>query len=99
MIVRVKDKEITLKYSFRVFFIFENIVNRSFSPNSTSDVLIFFYSCIMASEKNLDFTFDEFLDMVDEKPELIGEFADFIAEAVKRNKVLQPQSEDEKKTK
>ena len=99
MIVRVKDKEITLKYSFRVFFIFENIMNRSFQPNTTSDVLVFFYSCIMASEKNLDFTFDEFLDMVDEKPELIGEFADFIAEAVKRNKVLQPQSEDEKKTK
>ena len=99
MIVRVKDKEITLKYSFRVFFIFENIMNRSFQPNTTSDVLVFFYSCIMASEKNLDFTFDEFLDMVDEKLELIGEFADFIAEAVKRNKVLQPQSEDEKKTK
>ena len=99
MIVRVKDKEITLKYSFRVFFIFENIMNRSFQPNTTSDVLVFFYSCIMASEKNLEFSFDEFLDMVDEKPELIGEFADFIAEAVKRNKVLQPQSEDEKKTK
>lgn len=98
MTIKIKDKEVTLKYSFRCFFIFENIMNRSFQPNTTTDVLVFFYSTIMASEKNLDFNFEEFLDLVDEQPELIGEFATFIADAVKKNKSLQPEPE-EKKTK
>lgn len=99
MTIKIKDKEVTLKYSFRCFFIFENIMNRSFQPNTTTDVLVFFYSTIMASEKNLDFNFDEFLDMVDENPELLAEFSEFITSAVKINKGLQPDNEEEKKTK
>lgn len=97
MTLKIKDKEVTLKYSFRCFFIFENIMGRSFQPNTTTDVLVFFYSCIMASEKNLEFNFDEFLDLVDENPELIAQFSEFITSAVKVNKGLKPDNEEEEK--
>ena len=98
MTIKIKDREVTLKYSFRVFFIFENIMQRSFQPDTTTDVLVFFYSCIMASDKDLDFKFDEFLDMVDENPALLIEFSQFISSQIEKNKTLKPESE-EKKTK
>ena len=100
MTLKIKDREVNLKYSFRSFFIFENIMNRSFQPNTTTDILVFFYSVIMASDKNLDFQFDEFLDMVDENPELIVKFSEFISKEVSKNRTLSPDQEDdeEKKT-
>ena len=98
MTLKIKDREVNLKYSFRSFFIFENIMNRSFQPNTTTDILVFFYSVIMASDKNLDFQFDEFLDMVDENPELIVKFSEFISKEVSKNRTLSPdQEEDEEK--
>lgn len=99
MTIQIKDKEVTLKYSFRCFFIFENIMNRSFQPNTTTDVLVFFYSTIMASDKNLDFNFDEFLDMMDENPQLLVDFSEFITREVQKSKSLQPEEDEEKKTK
>lgn len=100
MVLNIKGKDVTLRYSFRAFFIFENIVGRSFQPNTTTDILCFFYSVIMASDKNLDFQFDEFLDMVDENPELIVKFSEFISKEVSKNRTLSPDQEDdeEKKT-
>ena len=71
-------------------------MGRSFSPDTTTDILIFMFSVIMASDKDLDFTFDEFLDMVDEKPELIIEFSQFISEQISKNKTLKPESEEKK---
>ena len=98
MTLKIKDREVNLKYSFRSFFIFENIMGRSFSPSTTTDILVFFYSVIMASDKNLDFQFDEFLDMVDENPELIVKFSEFISKEVSKNRTLSPdQEEDEEK--
>lgn len=99
MTLKIKDKEIELKYSFRGFFIFENIMGRSFQPNTTTDILVFFYSVIMASDKELDFPFDEFLDMVDDQPELIVKFSEFISKEVSKNRTLSPEQEDEDKKK
>ena len=96
MTIKIKDKEVALRYSFRSFFIFENIMGRSFQPDTTTDILVFFFSCIMASDKDLDLKFDEFLDMVDENPSLIIEFSQFITEQVSKNKTLQPESEEKK---
>lgn len=99
MVISIKDKEVKLRYSFRCFFIFENIMGRSFQPNTTTDVLVFFYSCIMASDKELEFNFDEFLDMVDENPGLIAEFSQFITQAVSNNKSLLPDDEEDENKK
>lgn len=96
MTLKIKDREVNLKYSFRTFFIFENIMGRSFQPDTTTDVLCFFYSCIMASDKELDFKFDEFLDMVDDNPNLLIEFSQFISEQVQKNRIMQPESEEKK---
>lgn len=94
MVVKIGEKEIKLKWSFRSMILYENIQGKSFTPTSTTEVLVFLYCVILASEKDLIFTFDEFLDMVDEKPELIVEFSKFIEEQVNKNNSLEPRDDE-----
>lgn len=75
MKVVIKDKEINLKYSFRALMIYENITKKSFNPQGISDVVIFFYSIVVASSKDTSLTFDDFLDWMDENTTAINDFS------------------------
>lgn len=97
MVIKIKDKEIKLKFSFRSQILYENIQNKSFAPDTTTDILVYFYCVILASEKDIELSFDEFLDMVDENPHLIIEFSEFIVESTDRNKMLTSDDTDSKK--
>lgn len=95
MILNIKGKDVTLKYSFRSFILYENIQGKSFSPSSTTEVLVFLYCCILASDRDLDFNFDEFLDMIDERPEIIVEFSEFLTSQLNKTQTLTPEEEKE----
>lgn len=95
MKINIKGKEIELKYSFRSFILYENIQGKSFTPTTTTEVLVFLYCCILASDKELVFTFDEFLDYVDEHPTIIEEFSEFFVAQINKNQSLNPEEEKE----
>lgn len=100
MILNIKDKEVKLKYSFRSLMLYENIQNKSFTPSTTTDVLVFFYCVIMGSSKDLDFTFDEFLDMIDEDQTLVIKFSDWLTKEINKQNMLsasEEESDDKKK--
>lgn len=78
MIVKIKDAEVELKNTFRAMIIYEAIAEKAFKPNGLSELLIYFYSVIMASKKDVDITFDEFMDWVDDNPSSIAEFTDWM---------------------
>lgn len=99
MTIKIHDREIKLKYSFRSILLYENITGKSFNPVTTTDTLIFMYSVIMASDKEISFTFDEFMDMIDDNPKLVVEFSEFIASEFEKNETLSPDDEEEKKAK
>ena len=63
MEIVIKNKEVSLKYSFRALMIYENITQKSFNPKGISDVVVFFY------------TFDDFIDWLDANPTAISEFS------------------------
>lgn len=90
MTVKINGKDVELKWTFRSMIYYENIQGKSFSPTSTTEVLVFLYCCILASEKDLIFTFDDFLDMVDENPQLIVDFSQFIESQINKNNNLTP---------
>lgn len=96
MIVKVNDKEITLRYSFRSLILYENIQKKSFSPETTTDVLIFMFCVILSSEKDLDFDFNQFLDMIDENPSLVTEFALWLTKEMDKQNELSPEEESKK---
>ena len=95
MKVKINEKEITLKYTFRAMMLYENILKKSFSPETTTDVLVFFYCVIISSDKDLIFPFDDFLNWVDADPYKVVEFSNFLTEEINKTKTLSPDYEIE----
>lgn len=104
MEITIKNKTVNLKYTFRALMIYENIANKSFNPKGISDVVIFFYSVVIATTKDNTITFDDFLDWLDEQPTAINDFSIWLTEvfnaqsglANKNIKVETPKEVDEK---
>ena len=80
MKIQFKDNTYTLKYSFRALMIYENITNHSFNPKGITDVVIFFYSVFVASAKDTNISFDDFIEWLDENPISINEFSAWLTE-------------------
>lgn len=80
MVVKINNKDITLKYGFRALMIYENITQKSFSPKGLSDVLVFFYSVVVASARDNTLSFDAFLDWVDQTPSLLNDFSQWLSD-------------------
>ena len=80
MKIQILGREIELKATFRAYIIFENITGKSFQQLSTlADVLTFFYATILGSAKTTDISFDAFLDFIDENPNVVTEFSEWMA--------------------
>lgn len=94
MIVKIKDKEINLKFSFRSLMIYENIMKKSFTPESTTDVLVFMFCVLISSDKGLEIEFNDFLDYVDENPYLIVEFSEWFTKEMTKADTISPDDED-----
>ena len=97
MKVIINDKEITLKTSFRAMVAYEQITDHISSPSTVTDILVYFYCCIISSkEYDGTMTFDEFMDYLDENPTILQEFSEWMTETSKQNEVLN--KETKKKT-
>lgn len=92
MKITIKEQEVTLKYGFRALMVYEQILGKTFEPKGITEVLTFMYCVIISSEKNLEFSYDEFLDWIDENPSMIKEFSEWLTETVQRNNFLAPQN-------
>ena len=75
MEIVIKGNKVSLKYSFRALMIYENITQKSFNPKGISDVVVFFYSVVVASTKDTTLSFDDFIDWLDNHPTAINEFS------------------------
>lgn len=102
MKVRIKEQqEVELRYSMRALFQYENITGQSFLPKTLQDFCTFFYCVVCSSNKDLDITFDEFIDeVIDPQPELMGEFAEWLGKTMAKNNFLSGAAQaQEKETK
>lgn len=97
MKVTIKEKEITLKSSFRALIAYEQITNHTFNPSTITDMILYFY-CVIISSKEFDepMTFDEFMDYLDEHQELLTDFTTWLTESSKQNQIFE--GKEEKKT-
>jgi hypothetical protein len=78
MKINIKGKEIELKNTFRSMIIYEKVAGKTFNPQGITEILLYFYSVIMASDKDCQLEFDDLLDMVDENPKLITDFSEWL---------------------
>ena len=99
MKINIKDKEIELKKSFRSYILFESITNQIFNPKTMSDIITYFYSVVLASDRNLELTFDEFIDWLDENEDALNDFEKWLTEISKVEEQFQSKKKLTKKEK
>lgn len=102
MKVIINNKEIELKKSFRALIIYEEIMKESFSGSGYKELLIYFYSIILSSSKDIEISFDDFIDWLDDNPDSLNEFIKWLEklgekENIINNKEDQPKKVDLKK--
>ncbi|WP_024993399.1 hypothetical protein [Phocaeicola paurosaccharolyticus] len=84
MKIIIKGNEYEMKSTLRAMFIFEQIKGELFSIKTLMDEFIYFYSIIMANNRDAEFTFDEFIDEADNDPSLIEQYKNLMNEEAKK---------------
>lgn len=97
MKVTIKEQEITLKYSMRSLFLYERKSGESFSPRNLEQYCLYFYCVVCSSNKDLDLTFDDFIDFLDEDPSKITEFAEWLSNVMMKNNFLSNSAQSKEK--
>lgn len=82
MTITINEKDIELKYTLRSMMMYENITGKTFAPEGVSDILTFFYCVVVASARNYDLKFDDFLDVIDENQDKLNEFSLWLTNVV-----------------
>lgn len=103
MKVLIKDQEITLKYSFRALIVYEQIMGETLTvPETLQQILVLFYSIVLASSKGTlqDWTWDNFIDWLDDNPEKTVEFTQWLKDVLEtQNNITEKNAKEvEKKT-
>jgi predicted sulfurtransferase len=98
MTIKLQEKEVELKMSFRAYMLYENITGKSFEPTTMTDIINFFYCVIITSSKDYDYKYNDFLDALDEDANLMIQFSEWLTNEYTKNGMLSP-SEDETKKK
>ena len=97
MKVTFNEKEYDIKYSFRAYMIYENIMGKSFSPQGLTDMIIFFYATLLAAAKGDTIKYEDFLDWLDDNPDELNKFSKWLMECLGLNKFLTPEVKDTNK--
>ena len=95
--IKINGKEYNIKYTIRALFIFEQITKRPFSIKTLLDNYIFFYSMILANNKDNILDWDEFIDALDSDSSLLQELTAINEEALKKDELFDDDSKEEKK--
>lgn len=97
MKITINNKEIELKNKLRSILIYEQIAGKTFNPSTMTDMILYFYSVVLANEPKLELDFMEFMDMLDEKPELFKDFNEWLVSINKVNNQFANDTDELKK--
>lgn len=93
----IKDTKYKLQYTIRALLIYEQITGKVFSMNTITDEYLFFYCLLIANNPDMQLTFDELIDCIDEDMNLMLEFHKFLEKEMERQKAFIIQQDDAKK--
>lgn len=95
--ITINGQEYNVRYTLRALFIFEQITNKPFKIETLLDNYIFFYSIILASNKDKVLDWDEFIDELDKNPKLYTEITNVINEQQKKDNIFMNEDSSEEK--
>ena len=99
MKIKIKNKEVELKLTYRALFIYENLRNQSLDTAMQigmpfTESVIFMLAVVMASDKTLQVTLDDIFDVIDNDPTVMNEFSDWLNKEMNRQNFLSEQKEE-----
>jgi hypothetical protein len=65
MKIKLHEKNIELKNTMRSMMMYENITEKTFNPQSVTDIIIYMYCVVVASAQDYSITLDEFIEYID----------------------------------
>lgn len=93
----INNKEYKLKYTLRALFIYEQITGKVFKLQTITDEYLFFYCILAANNPDLDLTFDGLIDAIDEDPNIMIEFQNFMKSELEKQNIFITNNTDDKK--
>lgn len=99
MTITINDKKIELKQTIRSLLIYENIKNESYQPKSLNDILLYLYCVVIASSGDYSFSYDNWIDWVDENPTELEQIVKFIQDTQQNQNNIKKNSKITKKEK
>ena len=96
MKIQIKNTEVELKNKMRYLLIYEQITNKPFNPTTVTDMILYFYSVILACKSDIELTFSELMDIIDENPSVYEQFNEWLLSESNKNSIF---NEDSKKKK
>jgi len=96
--ISINGKDYKVKYTIRALFIFEQITGKAFKLETMLDSYIFYYSMILANNKDQILQWDEFLDALDENPKLLQDMEKVMKEEDGKNSLFNDNKEDNNST-
>lgn len=98
MTIEIQGERIELKQTMRSMIFFEKIQGKPFDIVNVSDVIIYFYSCILASKKDIDLDINDFFDWIDANQNAFIDFNNWLTlEAEKTQQLSGTPSKKKKK--
>lgn len=93
MVIKINEKEYRIKQTIRALFLWEQITGKVFDIKTTMDNYIYFYCILLAN--NTDFmSWDEFVDCLDNDPNIISEITKLLTDQQKIDKLLESDEEE-----
>lgn len=96
MKIQIKNTEVELKNKMRSLLIYEQITNKPFNPTTVTDMILYFYSVILACKSDIDLTFSELMDIIDENPSVYEQFNEWLMSESHKNSIFNDGSKKKK---
>jgi hypothetical protein len=78
IIISIKGIDYTIKQSFRSYLLYEEMTQKQISEIETmKDILTLLYCTFKGCNKIFTFTFDEYIDFIDDDPTILTRFNEF----------------------
>ena len=97
MKINIQGKDVELKRSLRSMIFYESLAGKPFEPKQLVDIITYFYSVVMSSERTLTITLDEFVDLLDENPQLLIDFSTWLAHVFALGSQIKEVKDEKKK--
>ena len=93
----IKGQDYKLKYTLRALFIYEQVTGKIFKLETVTDEYLFFYRILAANNPDMQLTFDELIDAIDEDMNLMLEFQSFLKKELEKQQLFITNNTDAKK--